>query len=70
MSPDILAMVIATTIEVLASGAGVLPGWKLSETLRQMTAEVTFNVFQGRPIREVLREMCDSPGGMRESPAQ
>ncbi len=62
MSPDILAIVIATTIQVLVSVTGFfLLGWKLSQMLRQITAEVTFNVLQGRRIEEVLREMRDSP---------
>jgi hypothetical protein len=71
MSPDILAIVIATTIQVLVSVTGfVLLGWKLSQTLRQITAEVTFNVLQGRRIEEVLREMRESLRDMRESPAR
>ena len=62
MSPDILAIVIATTIQVLVSVIGfVLLGWKLSQTLHQITAEVTFNVLQGRRIEEVLHEMRESP---------
>ena len=68
MSPDILAIAIATTVQVLVSVIGLsLLGWKLSQTLReihtevtQITAAVTFNVLQGRRIEEVLREMRES----------
>ncbi len=60
MSPDILAIVIATTIQLLGL---VFLGWYLSRMLRQITAEVTFNVLQGRRIEvvESLREMGESP---------
>jgi hypothetical protein len=71
MSPDILAIVIATTIQVLVAVTGfVLLGWKLSQTLRQITAEVTFNVLQGRRIEDALREMRESLRDMREPPAR
>jgi hypothetical protein len=71
MSPDILAIVIATTIQVLVSVTGfVLLGWKLSQTLRQITAEVTFNVLQGRRIEEALSEMRESIREMRQSPGR
>jgi hypothetical protein len=67
MSPDILAIVIATTIQVFVSVTGfVLLGWKLSQTLRQITSEVTFNVLQGRRIEDAL---CESLRDARESPA-
>jgi hypothetical protein len=75
MSPDILAIIIATTVQVLVSVIGLsLLGWKLSQTLReihegvtQITAAVTFNVLQGRRIEEVLREMRESIGEIRGS---
>lgn len=67
MSPDILAIVVATTIQLLGL---ILLGWYLSRMLRQITAEVTFNVLQGRRIEEVLREMRESLHDMRESPAR
>jgi hypothetical protein len=71
MSPDILAIVIATTIQVLVSVTGfVLLGWKLSQTLRQITAEVTFNVLQGRRIEDALREMRESLREAQKSPSQ
>ena len=64
MSLDILAIIIATTVQALVSVIGLsLLGWKLSQTLReihmevtQITATVTFNVLQGRRIEEVLRD--------------
>ncbi len=67
MSPDILAIVIATTIQLLGL---VFLGWYLSRMLRQITAEVTFNVLQGRRIEVVLREMRESLREMGESPAR
>jgi hypothetical protein len=61
VSPDILAIAIATTVQLLGL---VFLGWYLSRMLReisaevtQITAAVTFNVLQGRRIEEVLREM-------------
>jgi hypothetical protein len=70
-SPDILAIVIASTIQVLVSVTGfVLRGWKLGQTLRQITAEVTFNVLQGRRIDEVLGEKRESLRDLRESPTR
>ena len=57
MSPDILAIVIATTIQLLGL---IILGWYLSRMLRQITAEVTFNVLQGRRIEDALREMRES----------
>jgi hypothetical protein len=76
MSPDILAIVIATTVQILVAVIGLsLLGWKLSQTLReihievtQITAAVTFNVLQGRRVEEVLREMRESLREMSKSP--
>jgi len=51
----------------------VLLGWKLGQLgqiLHQITAAVTYNVLQGRRIEEVLREMRDPLGEMREPPAR
>jgi hypothetical protein len=67
MSPDILAIVVATTIQLLGL---ILLGWYLSRMLRQITAEVTFNVLQGRRIEEVLGEICEPLREIRESPAR
>jgi hypothetical protein len=67
MSPDILAIAISTTIQLFGL---IILGWYLSRMLRQITAEVTFNIFQGRRIEEVLREMRESLRDMREPPAR
>jgi hypothetical protein len=70
VSSDILAIVIATTIHVLVWVTGfVLLGWKPSQTLREITAEVTFNMLQGSPIEDALREMREPLRDMREPPA-
>ncbi len=65
MSPDIFAIVVATTIQLLGL---VFLGWYLSRMLREISAEVTqiaaavtFNVLQGRRLEDVLREMRESP---------
>jgi len=65
MSPDILAIAIVTTIQLLGL---VFLGWYLSRMhheisaeVTQITAVVTFNVLQGRRIEEVSREMRESP---------
>jgi hypothetical protein len=67
MSPDILAIAISTTIQLFGL---IILGWYLSRMLRQITAEVTFNILQGRRIEEVLREMRESLRDMREPPAR
>ena len=74
MSPDILAIAIATTVQLLGL---VVLGWYLSRMLReisaevtQITAAVTFNVLQGRRIDEVLREMRESLDEMRRPGAR
>lgn len=71
MSGDPLAIVIAiligTTVQVVVAVTGY---WKLSQMLRQITAEVTYNVLQGRRIEDVLRDMRESLRGMGESPAK
>jgi hypothetical protein len=66
MSPDILAIVIATTIQVVVAVTG---NWKLSQTLReihkevtQITAAVSYYVLQGRRVEDILREMRESIG--------
>jgi hypothetical protein len=66
MSPDILAIVIATTIQLCGL---IILGWYLSRMLRQITAKVTFNVLQGRRIEDALREMRESLCEPRKSPA-
>jgi len=74
VSPDILAIAIATTVQLLGL---VVLGWYLSRMLReisaevtQITAAVTFNVLQGRRIEEVLREMRESLDEMRRPGAR
>jgi hypothetical protein len=64
MSADILAIVTATTVQLLGL---LLLGWYLSRMLRQITAEVTYNVLQGRRIEEVLRDMRESISEIRGS---
>jgi hypothetical protein len=67
VSPDVLAIIVATTVQLL--GLSLL-GWYLSRMLRQITAEVTFNVLQGRRVEEVLRDMRESLHEIRGSPAR
>ena len=63
MSPDILAIAIAIAIQLFEL---IILGWYLSRRLRQIIAEVTFNMLQGRRIEDALRESLCEP---RKSPA-
>jgi ribosomal protein L12E/L44/L45/RPP1/RPP2 len=73
MSPDILAIVIATTVQLLSL---IFLAWDLSRMLRkigsevtQVIAAITFNVLQGRRIEEVLREIREPLRDTHISPA-